>query len=101
LNQPLAGIVTNVAAGQRFDAGPVILPELRELLNDISPEERRAGEGGSRHPEHRKKRRNDPVGRMSPACNMKQSCLGSLSDKNCLTELYAHDGAHFFPREKL
>jgi PAS domain S-box-containing protein len=45
LNQPLAGIVTNAAAGQRFiDNGNITLPELRELLVDISADGRRASE---------------------------------------------------------
>ena len=45
LNQPLAGIVSNAAAGQRFiDYGNVTLPELRELLADISADGRRASE---------------------------------------------------------
>src|SRR5262249_43288196 len=36
LNQPLAGILSNAAAGQRFiDRGDVHLRELRELLGDI------------------------------------------------------------------
>ena len=45
LNQPLAGIVSNAAAGQRFiDHGNITLPELRELLVDIGADGRRAGE---------------------------------------------------------
>jgi PAS domain S-box-containing protein len=45
LNQPLAGIVSNAAAGQRFiDTGHVTLADLRELLADISADGRRAGE---------------------------------------------------------
>jgi PAS domain S-box-containing protein len=45
LNQPLAGIVSNAAAGQRFiDSGNITLPELRELLVDISADGRRASE---------------------------------------------------------
>jgi two-component system, LuxR family, sensor kinase FixL len=45
LNQPLAGIVSNAAAGQRFiDRGNVDLRELRELLGDIVADGRRAGE---------------------------------------------------------
>jgi two-component system sensor kinase FixL len=45
LNQPLAGIVSNAAAGQRFiDNGNITLPELRELLVDISADGRRASE---------------------------------------------------------
>ena len=45
LNQPLAGIVSNAAAGQRFiDHGNITLPELRELLVDISADGRRASE---------------------------------------------------------
>jgi two-component system sensor kinase FixL len=45
LNQPLAGILSNAAAGRRFiDRGNVTLPELRELLVDISADGRRAGE---------------------------------------------------------
>jgi two-component system, LuxR family, sensor kinase FixL len=45
LNQPLTGIVSNAAAGQRFiDTGHVTLPELRELLADISADGRRAGD---------------------------------------------------------
>jgi PAS domain S-box-containing protein len=45
LNQPLAGIVSNAAAGQRFiDRGDVDLRELRELLGDIVADGRRAGD---------------------------------------------------------
>ena len=45
LNQPLAGILSNAAAGQRFiDGGQVTLPELRELLADIGADGRRAGD---------------------------------------------------------
>jgi PAS domain S-box-containing protein len=45
LNQPLSGIVSNAAAGQRFiDRGDVDLAELRELLADISADGRRAGD---------------------------------------------------------
>jgi two-component system, LuxR family, sensor kinase FixL len=43
LNQPLAGIVSNAGAGQRFiDRGNVDLQEIRELLADISADARRA-----------------------------------------------------------
>ena len=45
LNQPLAGIVSNAGAGQRFiDRGDVNLEEIRELLADISADGRRAGD---------------------------------------------------------
>jgi PAS domain S-box-containing protein len=45
LNQPLAGIISNASAGQRFiDRGNVDLRELRELLADIVADGRRAGE---------------------------------------------------------
>jgi PAS domain S-box-containing protein len=45
LNQPLSGIVSNAAAGQRFiDRGDVDLTELRELLTDINADGRRAGD---------------------------------------------------------
>jgi len=45
LNQPLSGIVSNAAAGQRFiDRGDVDLAELRELLTDINADGRRAGD---------------------------------------------------------
>jgi PAS domain S-box-containing protein len=45
LNQPLSGIVSNAAAGQRFiDRGDVDLKEIRELLADISADVRRAGD---------------------------------------------------------
>jgi PAS domain S-box-containing protein len=45
LNQPLSGIVSNAAAGQRFiDRGDVDLAELRELLRDINADGRRAGD---------------------------------------------------------
>jgi PAS domain S-box-containing protein len=45
LNQPLSGIVSNAAAGQRFiDRGNVDLQEMRELLADISADGRRAGD---------------------------------------------------------
>jgi PAS domain S-box-containing protein len=44
LNQPLAGILSNAAAGQRFiDRGDVNLSEIREILNDIIADGRRAG----------------------------------------------------------
>jgi len=43
LNQPLAGILSNAAAGQRFiDQGDVNLGEIRELLGDIIADGRRA-----------------------------------------------------------
>ncbi|MBO0694868.1 MAG: PAS domain-containing protein [Verrucomicrobia bacterium] len=45
LNQPLSGIVSNAAAGQRFiDRGDVDLQEIRELLADIGADGRRAGD---------------------------------------------------------
>ena len=45
LNQPLSGITSNAAAGQRFiDRGKVDLRELHELLGDIVADGRRAGD---------------------------------------------------------
>jgi PAS domain S-box-containing protein len=45
LNQPLAGIVSNAGAGQRFiDRGNVDLREIRELLADIAADARRASD---------------------------------------------------------
>jgi len=45
LNQPLSGITSNAAAGQRFiDRGNVDLGELRDLLADIVADGRRAGD---------------------------------------------------------
>ena len=45
LNQPLAGILSNAAAGQRFiDRGDVDLCEVRELLGDIISDGRRASD---------------------------------------------------------
>jgi two-component system sensor kinase FixL len=45
LNQPLAAIVSNAAAGQRFiDSGHAVLSELRELLADIAADGRRASD---------------------------------------------------------
>ena len=45
LNQPLAGILSNAAAGQRFiDRGDVDLREVRELLGDIVSDSRRASD---------------------------------------------------------
>jgi two-component system, LuxR family, sensor kinase FixL len=45
LNQPLAGIISNAGAGQRFiDAGKATLPEIRELLSDISADGHRASD---------------------------------------------------------
>ena len=45
LNQPLTGIVSNAAAGERLiGRGQVTFQELRELLADISADARRAGE---------------------------------------------------------
>jgi two-component system, LuxR family, sensor kinase FixL len=45
LNQPLSGIVSNAAAGQRFiDRGDVSLEEIREILTDIVSDGRRAGD---------------------------------------------------------
>jgi PAS domain S-box-containing protein len=45
LNQPLAGILSNAAAGQRFiDQGDVKLREIRELLGDIISDGRRASD---------------------------------------------------------
>ncbi len=45
LNQPLAGILSNAAAGQRFiDRGDVDLGEVRELLGDIISDGRRASD---------------------------------------------------------
>src|SRR5215467_7669350 len=43
LNQPLAGILSNAAAGQRFiDRGDVNLREIREMFGDIIADSRRA-----------------------------------------------------------
>ena len=45
LNQPLSGITSNAAAGQRFiDRGKVDLRELHDLLGDIIGDGRRAGD---------------------------------------------------------
>jgi PAS domain S-box-containing protein len=45
LNQPLAGIVTNANAGERFiDRGNVNLTEIREILGDIAADGRRASD---------------------------------------------------------
>jgi PAS domain S-box-containing protein len=45
LNQPLAGILSNAAAGKRFiDRGDVDLGEVRELLGDIISDGRRASD---------------------------------------------------------
>src|SRR5947199_5620783 len=45
LNQPLSGITSNAAAGQRFiDRGKVDLRELHDLLGDIIADGRRAGD---------------------------------------------------------
>jgi Signal transduction histidine kinase regulating C4-dicarboxylate transport system len=45
LNQPLAGILSNAAAGQRFiDRGNVDQAEIRELLGDIISDGRRASD---------------------------------------------------------
>jgi PAS domain S-box-containing protein len=45
LNQPLAGIVSNAGAGQRFiDRGKLDLREMRELLADIGADARRASD---------------------------------------------------------
>jgi PAS domain S-box-containing protein len=45
LNQPLAGILSNASAGQRFiDKGDVDLREIRELLGDIIADGRRASD---------------------------------------------------------
>jgi two-component system, LuxR family, sensor kinase FixL len=45
LNQPLAGILSNAAAGQRFiDRGDVDLREIREVLGDIITDGRRASD---------------------------------------------------------
>jgi len=45
LNQPLAGILSNAAAGQRFiDRGDVDLREIREMLGDIISDGRRASD---------------------------------------------------------
>jgi PAS domain S-box-containing protein len=45
LNQPLAGILSNAAAGQRFiDRGNVDQEEIRELLGDIISDGRRASD---------------------------------------------------------
>ncbi|MGB9476726.1 MAG: PAS domain-containing protein, partial [Candidatus Udaeobacter sp.] len=45
LNQPLSGITSNAAAGQRFiDRGKVDLRELHDLLGDIVADGRRAGD---------------------------------------------------------
>src|SRR5215475_10859003 len=45
LNQPLAGILSNAAAGQRFlDRGNVDQREIRELLGDIIADTRRASD---------------------------------------------------------
>jgi PAS domain S-box-containing protein len=45
LNQPLAGILSNAAAGQRFiDRGDIDLREIREVLGDIIADGRRASD---------------------------------------------------------
>ena len=45
LNQPLSGIVSNAAAGQRFiDRGDISFEEIREILSDIVADGRRAGD---------------------------------------------------------
>ena len=45
LNQPLAGILSNAAAGKRFiDRGDIDLREIRELLGDIIADGRRASD---------------------------------------------------------
>ena len=45
LNQPLAGIVSNASAGQRFiDRGKIDPQEIRDLLADISADARRASD---------------------------------------------------------
>ena len=45
LNQPLSGILSNAAAGQRFiDRGDFDLREVRELLGDIISDGRRASD---------------------------------------------------------
>ena len=45
LNQPLAGILSNAAAGQRFiDQGDINLDEMHELLGDIIADGRRASD---------------------------------------------------------
>src|SRR4029453_4350388 len=45
LNQPLAGILSNAAAGQRFiDHGDVDVREIREVLSDIIADGRRASD---------------------------------------------------------
>jgi len=45
LNQPLAAILSNAQAAARFlDSGHLNINELREILNDIAQEDRRAGE---------------------------------------------------------
>jgi PAS domain S-box-containing protein len=45
LNQPLAGILSNAAAGQRFiDRGDVNLREIRKMLGDIIADGRRASD---------------------------------------------------------
>src|SRR5262245_24410620 len=45
LNQPLAGILSNAAAGQRFiDRGDVHLREIREMFGDIIADGRRASD---------------------------------------------------------
>ncbi|PYK09986.1 MAG: hypothetical protein DME65_10905 [Verrucomicrobia bacterium] len=45
LNQPLSGITSNAAAGQRFiNRGKVDLRELHDLLGDIAADGRRAGD---------------------------------------------------------
>jgi C4-dicarboxylate-specific signal transduction histidine kinase len=45
LNQPLAGILSNAAAGQRFiDRGDVNLREIREMFGDIIADGRRASD---------------------------------------------------------
>jgi PAS domain S-box-containing protein len=45
VNQPLAGIISNAAAGQRFiDQGNVDLQEIRDVLSDVSADARRASD---------------------------------------------------------
>ena len=79
LNQPLAGIISNAGAGQRFiDRGNVDLREFRELLADIIADGRRAAEVIRGIREHGEKRIPSPAPDESERSRNKRGAHGKI-----------------------
>jgi PAS domain S-box-containing protein len=92
LNQPLSGIVSNAAAGQRFiDRGDVDLKEIRELQCGRTPRWR----CDSRRPEHGKKRSLDPAPSESERSGNKGDADGEAKCNASLLRTGDFTGAKF------